>query len=494
MNLKKIVIMLLPACICWLDAISQNELDALRYSQTTFGGTARSMAAGGAFGALGGDFSSLSINPAGIAIYKKSELMITPLMFKSKVTSAYSGNTMSDDKYGFNFSNAGGVFSYVPANNSMSTGKWINWNWGIGYNRLNNFQSRSGFEGINSGSSMLDHYLNKVNAGSGTFPSDLASVSPGAYLAYQAYLINPLDTIKDTAHYNSVVPFGGALQRRNSVTKGGMGEYLFTFGANYNNRLYFGASMGLTTLRYEEKSEYAETDKSDTIPYFKSYTMNQSLKTTGSGVNFNFGMILRASDWLRLGASVHTPVLLSLTDEYSGGIVSDFDSASSVTASSQPGRFSYSVETPFRASGSAAVLVREMGFVSADYEIVDYSEASLSAAGVNYFDANAAIQGKYGVANNIRVGTEWRFDEYCVRGGYAHYGTPFKAGMNYPGADNSKTNYTLGFGIRDEGYYIDLAYVYSLSTGFYRPYAESALGAVNKSEGHQLLMTLGSKF
>ena len=75
--MKKLIITLI-ACL-GLTALSQAQYvdQALRFSQQNFGSTARSKAMGGAFGALGGDFSSLSINPAGIAIYQRSEMTTT---------------------------------------------------------------------------------------------------------------------------------------------------------------------------------------------------------------------------------------------------------------------------------------------------------------------------------------------------------------------------------------------------------------------------------
>ncbi len=65
---------MLTACLFYpLSLLAQNEIDALRYSQTGFGSTARSLAMGGAFGAPGADYSSLMINHAGIGVYKISE-------------------------------------------------------------------------------------------------------------------------------------------------------------------------------------------------------------------------------------------------------------------------------------------------------------------------------------------------------------------------------------------------------------------------------------
>ena len=58
---------------------AQNEVDALRFSQHYPVGTARSVGLGGAVGALGGDFTSLSVNPAGIGLYRQSEINLFTL-------------------------------------------------------------------------------------------------------------------------------------------------------------------------------------------------------------------------------------------------------------------------------------------------------------------------------------------------------------------------------------------------------------------------------
>ena len=57
---------------------AQNEVDALRYSTHNISGTARYSSMGGAFGSLGGEFSALSSNPAGIGMYQLGELTFTP--------------------------------------------------------------------------------------------------------------------------------------------------------------------------------------------------------------------------------------------------------------------------------------------------------------------------------------------------------------------------------------------------------------------------------
>jgi len=73
---------------------AQNQVDALRYSNLMFGGSARYVALGGAFGAVGADFTTLSVNPAGIGLYKTSEMSFSPSMYIGNTTASYNGKSM----------------------------------------------------------------------------------------------------------------------------------------------------------------------------------------------------------------------------------------------------------------------------------------------------------------------------------------------------------------------------------------------------------------
>ena len=75
-NMKKITYILF-SLILSAPLFAQSEIDALRFSQEDIQGTARAMSMGGAFGALGGDQTGVSINPAGIAVYRSSVVMGT---------------------------------------------------------------------------------------------------------------------------------------------------------------------------------------------------------------------------------------------------------------------------------------------------------------------------------------------------------------------------------------------------------------------------------
>lgn len=92
--------------------IAQNDVDLLRYSTVNFGSTARSLSMGGAFGAVGADFSAFSNNPAGIAIYRKSEFSISPVVNSRAISSNFLGKTSNFSKSPFGLGNLGIVYAY----------------------------------------------------------------------------------------------------------------------------------------------------------------------------------------------------------------------------------------------------------------------------------------------------------------------------------------------------------------------------------------------
>ncbi len=134
---------------------AQNVDDALRYSQIFYGGTARFMSMGGAFTALGGDISSLSQNPAGIGVFRSSEMTVSPQLNYINSTASGFHSTNSDYLYNFNLSQAGFVSNIIT--NNTGTGL-IKLNFGYSFNKTNNFHQSTQIRGINNSSSMADYW------------------------------------------------------------------------------------------------------------------------------------------------------------------------------------------------------------------------------------------------------------------------------------------------------------------------------------------------
>lgn len=471
--------------LCAIGSYSQNDMDVMRYSQITFGGTARFNSMAGSMGALGGDISTLSFNPAGIGVFRKSEFSFSPSLFLQTTSSTYKDMNNVDGRLNFNFGNIGIVVTFPLKN---TTSGWNSLNFGFGYNRTNNFYNRITTSAPNKTSSLLDTYVDEAY---GKKPKDLDDFSTG--LAYDAFLINPL--LKNSTQYVHVIPHYGELQTKNLETKGGMGDIDISFGGNYQDRLYIGATLGIVRLNYQEEYRFSETDEKDTIDGFKSFAYRQSLNSSGTGINFKVGVIAKATDWLRLGAAIHSPTKISMADIYSYSFHSVLENISPPVhdAKSPEGNFNYIITTPFRAIGSIGFIINKRGLLNAEYEYVNYKNGYLSSTPMVFSDVNRYIRKQYVSAGNIRIGGEMRFDPISLRLGYALYGSPFANGIN-KAAD--RASYTAGIGYRKNSFFLDAAFVLSK----YRDYSYLYDPAFNNSSvkndytATSLIFTIGFRF
>lgn len=466
---------------------AQTDLDAFRYSQSNISGTTRFTSMGGAFGALGGDFSSLAVNPAGIAIYRKSEITFTPSVFIGATESNFLGKTNTEKRFNFNFGNAGMVFTHKLTENDEGPG-WKSWNFGFGYNRMNNFHNRSFYENTNPANSMTGYFAENAQGLS------YDNLDPFyEYLAYYTYLINP-DSLNN---YSAAVPGGPILQRRSSETRGSMGETDISFGGNYSNRLYIGGTVGFANIRYLEETTFEEIDKDNLFDTLSQFQFDQNLTTRGFGFNFKFGIIYRASDWVRMGATIHTPTWYSMTDDYSSSMKAKFDGGYADTKDSPDGSYDYTLTTPFKAIGSLAFIIGKYGLISGDYEFTDISEARLDAVDASFADANNVIRKKYTTVNTLRLGAEYRIGDFSLRGGTAFTSSPLNTRYVTGGADYKKTSFGGGIGIRDKDLFVDFGYLYTESNEYFQPYTltnQDVPGVKNKVRTNNVTITFGVKF
>lgn len=478
-----------------LNINAQNELDALRYSRLSVVGTARYSGLGGAFGALGADFSTLSVNPAGIALYRNSDFSITPSLYMANTESDYLREQYSDTKSNFNLGNIGFVSvtnAGVSQNSSLRKVMF-----GFGLNRTNNFNNRVMIQGFNGNSSMLTVYADQAN---GNSPSQLSGqdfiniYGHAPSLAYETYLIDET-SVGSSVYYNDM-PNGGVIQQKNIETSGSMNEMVLSMGANLLDKFYIGATLGVPYVRYFEKSTYTENDNNNSNPYFNNFKQTSTLSTTGSGINFKIGMIYKPADFIRIGAAFHTPTYYDkITDKYSSTMTSAFDSliagSYSYSRSSPKGEFDYSLTTPLRAIGSVAFIFGKYGLVSADYEYVDYSGARLSAESYNFNIENNVIRENFQGAGNLRLGTEWKYGQFSFRGGYVIEGSPYKSAMN----SSTGNSYSLGLGVREKDYYLDLGFVQTSRSEDYYLYDPSYVApSRNKMQGNSIMLTYGVRF
>ena len=451
-------------------ASAQYVDQALIFSQQHFGSTARSKAMGNAFGALGGDFSSLSINPAGIAIYQRPEVSLSAnLINMNNTQSTYQGQSSDDRSTTFNFRNFGYVFAQ-PANSGNSG--LVSVNFGLGFNRLNDFNQNIATQALGSSFSRTDAFAQNSNGiSSSSFfnennPYNNPAIPWESKLAWENFLMNVTNPDANGVgnHYQSIL-FSNELvdQYENISREGYINEYVASIGANFNHRLYLGATLGMQDLFYNETRTYSEN-----APFGNFDYMNHA-SSRGYGYNLKLGIIYRPTDELRIGAAIHTPTFYDIKETFNSTMSSNLQNVSTEADGSHSettpvGDYRYKLETPFRAIGSVAYQFGKKGIISFDYEYVDYSQATLrkGADGYNFASENQDINDIYRPASNIHIGGEYRAtDALSLRAGYESYGNPYKSNLDGVLQPNSQFKYNTinaGFGYRFENVSFDLSY------------------------------------
>lgn len=481
--------------------MAQSDVEALRYAMLDLGGTARFIGAGGAFTGLGGDFSSIRQNPAGLGVFRKSEMFFTPEFDINSTSSRYFENDQAEGKLNFNSNGFGFVLNkdHYNGSNNRSPRRWMATNFAFGYNRLANFNNRFSFSGVNPNNSILDRYALDAR---GTAPSQVYSNFPyGAGLAYEAYLIDP--TFPDTTNYIGRAPFGGVEQRQDFRSRGAIDEWSIAMAANVNNRLFIGGTVGIPNLKYIQQTTFSELDVADTIPGFDNFALDERLETRATGINAKIGLLAYLTDNIRVGAAIHTPTLFRMRDQFFSIMYADVENGI-YEIESPNGSFQYNLVTPWRAMLGAAAVFPGIGFLSVDYEYVDYSNSSFRFDRISdqAFEnsLNDAIDNKYQGVHIIRFGGEYVYDIYRFRAGFNYHTGALQDGLAPSGADYSRNVFTLGYGMRGEVFYMDLAYVYSSFRSSYIPYTLDEIpdavvrGALIDDQSHRLNVTLGVRF
>jgi long-subunit fatty acid transport protein len=439
--------------------------EALRFSQTFAGGTARHISMGGAFGALGGDISVLSTNPAGIAVFQSGAFSFTPGYNKNLAKTRYQGTNRDEFDYNFGIDNLGLVTAIKSKNNQL-----INFNFGFGFNRIADFSSNQIFEGINPNSSLVDYFLHQARD---RYPQELDPYVEG--LAYQGYVID-LDTnaLPDLIYYTDMPPANETYQKRITETSGRINEWDFTFGFNYAHTLYIGASLGVRSIHYEENYTHSESDyvyhNELLFDYYRFNTYR------GTGYNFKFGFIYKPIQLIRIGGAIHTPTIINFEHDYDANLYSVFASPSDIYPADEYGEYydvglnDYRMITPLKVIGSIGLQIKKLLLLSFDYEYTDYSQIRYREdADLNEMDqVNMLLSDYLKPAGNIKTGAEIRLGDFSFRGGFTNYGTPY--GKNDYNKDAKHYSISTGMGLRVKSFTFDLAYRYSVREELLRVY------------------------
>ncbi|MBN2480966.1 MAG: hypothetical protein JXB19_04440 [Bacteroidales bacterium] len=434
-------------------AQSQYVADAIRYSQNFPSITARSMSMGGAFTSLGGDFSSVYFNPAGLALYRSSEFVVSPGLGYAGVKSRYYAQNNEDYKYQFMFGNLGYVGNYTSGRDNGL----VSASYAVGYLRLNNLSCDTYIRGINEYNSLADYFMDFAN---GTAPEYLEPFYER--LAFDAYIIDTVPGAENEYQTPVFLPVG---QRKTNDSKGGTGEWSFALGLNFSNVFHAGLGLGFQQLRYNQTMIHSEFDEYD-YNHFNNFSFTEDLDVRGTGVSLKLGMMVRLLDVIRIGGSLHLPTFYRITEEYYNTLRSEFDDNSVYDIKPtdiegnelSAGTFDYKLNTPLRAMGGASVQIGTFGIVAADVEFVDYSSMRLRESDdyTDFQESNREIESVYKPVLNIKAGGEVRLGNFSVRAGGGYYPSPYDAGELNKDADYAE--FTTGLGYRDKNIFMDLGF------------------------------------
>lgn len=492
---------------------AQEPADALRYSRLSEeGGSARNQAIGGAGASLGGEFTSLFINPAGLGFYKTGDFIFTPSYSIKNNKSGYLGKNETVSKNNFNLGATGFVFA-MPSENKKIKSVAI----GIGFRKVADFNNYVYYKGTNNKSSYSEKYLEELVDNNATDPNKAQTDFPyTSSLAIRAYLVDPTYNADSTlsGYTTQANPALGLIQENDIRTSGGISELSLGGAVNVSEKWFFGGTVTVPFLKYDRQSTFKESDASgDLNNRFNYFEAGESLHTTGIGINLKLGLIYKPVEFVRLGLAIHSPTYYELTDEYSTSLVTDLEGyggaglkqiSSLDLTNGDPLISKYSITTPWKFIGSASYVFREVqdvrrqkAFITADVEYLNYKGAAFHATsgdaeGRDYYKSvNRSIDNLYKNAVNVKLGGEIKFNTIMFRLGGAYYGNPYQ---------NESANITKisgGFGYRNRGMFLDLTYVYSLNKDINYPYHLHDVAnspATLKNMAGNIFATVGFKF
>lgn len=519
-----------------IGASAQSAVDALQLTRRDFKGTARFMSMGGAFTALGGDLSSIELNPAGIGVYRSSEIGATLDIDIQKSKGEATGITATNNQTKVYCNN----FGYVGTANLSGVLKTFSW--GVTYNRAVSFDRLAGGRAYPVGTSLTNYiaaFSQGIPSNELEFTKEYDPYLNSGYdwlsiLGYSGYLINNVNGTDN--RYAGLYTQGTESDAEISVhEKGYIDNYQFTFGGNFNNVVFWGVGIGINDLRYLRNTYYSESMVGAQI-YSNSaagvtsgaaeYALYNDKLITGTGWNLSFGLIVKPIQELRIGASIKSPTWYKLEESYIGSL--DYymlpvrGQEFSGTEDTDEAFFSWKLRSPWRFNIGAAAVLGSSAIISADYEMQAYGDMTMHTAYYDKWGYIAGYEKAEGVnnnlkqysqtANNIRVGFEYRITPKFsarlgynvqlsnINGEYADGNREILTSGTDPSFSLDKTaNYiSAGLGYKFGNFYADATYVHKTATSTLHPYTSYDNVVAPKFDitenNNSIVVSLGFKF
>ena len=228
----KKVLFTLCCSIIGITAFTQTVDDVYNMSNPQLQGDARYLATGGAFGALGGNIYAIGTNPAGAGVFINNEFSVS-LGFPLAISNSIGGLNGNSSTAQLTIPNIG-----VVGNVNIPKSQLKAFNISITNNRVQDYYKSNSVNAI-SNHSLADFFTEQAN---GFYASEFSADANEAplpftsYLAYQAYLINPVSDTQDTNQYYSAFENEVSRQTITYKQRGAMSETNITGGLNFMDK------------------------------------------------------------------------------------------------------------------------------------------------------------------------------------------------------------------------------------------------------------------
>lgn len=518
--MKKKLYILVFSVVSSFGIKAQNQYDISHLLGNDLNGTARFVGMGGAMSALGGDISVIGTNPAGIGIYRSSDVSMSFGLNNTKTKSDFNGTSMNENKTVGSFDQIGFVYSTKIGN--YTSLKYVNFAFNYhkdkNFNRL--FSAGGSLDNLSQSWQIAGMLSDAGVTSQDKYDAILNANNPYTYYWSNYPVLSILGARTGVADYagGSVLGWNGFNNNFFSKETGGIYSYDFNVAFNLEDQFYLGLTLGVLDVDYNKYSSYTENLSNEANEDVGGYTLDNRYKIEGNGVNLKLGMIIRpfAESPFRFGLAVSTPTWYDLTQRYDATLSSD------ITA--LPGKYSqtlsdflgydylnqdFNVATPWKFNVSLGTTLMNVLALDAEYEYEDYSSSKVSDFNGTLYDSESRLDALNGVST-FKVGMEAKITpEFSFRSGYNYTTAAFKSG-SYNNLIFTSTEFnntkerntlTLGLGFRGSIIYGDLAYKYDIyKSDFYAfddaydPDGYKLSPTKVDNTRNQLIFTIGARF
>ncbi len=416
-------------------SFAQTDLDVYRYNLSEVSGSARYMGLGGSMSALGGDFSAIANNPAGLATFRNDEFGIGFMLNNQSSTGYLNDGVVNDGRFSMNMPTLG------LAKVTNTSGDWNRFTFGFGYNQTASFSGSYTGLGYNDQSSRTYAFLENAQ---GTRPENLNTFS-AEYLAFQTYVI---DT-SSGANYFVYNPSAGQDQYLNIDRNGRSGEVYIGFAGTYQEKLQIGVNLGFPSFRSEESRFYSESNFEDTASNaLTGFEYINYINQSGNGFKMSVGLQFKPIHEIRIGLAYHSPTWYTIDYRVQSSMRSSFDNGDNYSMDTDPGYKRYRFSTPERIVAGLAIVMGKAGFLSIDYIWQDFSNSKFKSNTLEFLDFNRQIQNDFAARSELRLGAEINAGPAVFRLGGGVQSSPFTYANNF----DTKANYSREYGSLGIGY------------------------------------------